>query len=129
MELSLKVSPDQLVDNVINFEPRGLTQLGIWTYHNGMATMTVRSTYALDVETVRALEEVARRWKVSKSEALRRAIRAAARQGPGEAPDAVAALDALQQSLKLSPGTARAWDRRVRTERRASSATVEASRR
>lgn len=91
--------------------------------------MTVKSTYALDVETVRTLEEVARRWKVSKSEALRRAIRAAAQEGRREAPDAVAALETLQQSLKLTSARARAWARRVRAERRASSARIEASRR
>jgi len=43
-----------------------------------MAVTTIKSTYALDVETVRELEEMARAWKVSKSEALRRAIRSAA---------------------------------------------------
>lgn len=35
-----------------------------------MATMTIKSTYSLDVGTVRTLEELARRWNVSKSEAL-----------------------------------------------------------
>jgi hypothetical protein len=39
-----------------------------------MATTTVKSTYSLDVDTVRELDAVARRWRVSKSEALRRAI-------------------------------------------------------
>jgi len=43
-----------------------------------MARMTIRSTYALDVETVRALERMARRLGISKSEALRRAIQGAA---------------------------------------------------
>ena len=36
-----------------------------------MATTTVKSTYSLDVESVQALEDLARRWRVSKSEALR----------------------------------------------------------
>lgn len=30
-----------------------------------MATATIKSTYSLDVETVRALEGLARRWNVS----------------------------------------------------------------
>jgi hypothetical protein len=40
-----------------------------------MATETIKSTYTLDVDTVRAL---ARRWNVTKSEALRRAMEASA---------------------------------------------------
>ena len=89
-----------------------------------MATTTIRSTYALDVETVRTLERIAQRWKVSRSEALRRAIRAAA--GEGDAGDALAALDRLQGALELTPARARSWARRVRQERRASSARGEA---
>ena len=87
-----------------------------------MAITTIKSTYALDVETVRMLEEIARRWEVSKSEALRRAIRAAADQAPGAGQGALEALDELQASTGLIPATARAWARRVRTERRASAA-------
>src|SRR2546427_12085205 len=88
-----------------------------------MATTTIRSTYALDVETVRTLERIAQRWKVSKSEALRRAIRAAA--GEGDAGDALAALDRLQGALELTPARARSWARRARQERPASSARGE----
>ena len=36
-----------------------------------MAKMTIKSTYTMDVETVRTLEDLARRWNVPKSEALR----------------------------------------------------------
>jgi len=85
-----------------------------------MASTTIRSTYALDVETVRTLERIARRWKVSKSEALRRAIRAAADQ-PGRSHDALKALSELQRSLGLSRERARNWAREARRERRASS--------
>ena len=38
-----------------------------------MAVTTIKSTYSLDVETVRTLETLACRWNVSKSEVLRRA--------------------------------------------------------
>jgi hypothetical protein len=81
--------------------------------------MTIRSTYALDVDTVRTLEEIARRWGVSKSEALRRAVRASAtsHDSPGLGPEQ--ALDELQRSMQLSPAAARAWTGRVRQERRA----------
>ena len=90
-----------------------------------MAITTIRTTYALDVETVRRLEEMARRWGVSKSEALRRAVRTAARQPLEEGVSALGALRELQQSLGLSPGSARSWARRARAERRASSARQE----
>ena len=83
-----------------------------------MAITTIKSTYALDVETVRALERMAGRWKVSKSEALRRAIRAAAGEEPPHT-DALHALDRLQRSVSLTPAKARAWAREIRTERQA----------
>jgi len=83
-----------------------------------MATTTIKSTYALDVDTVRQLDAMARRWKVYKSEALRRAIRAAAAQQPSEEREALDALQALQDALGLTETVARAWEDRVRSERR-----------
>ena len=66
-----------------------------------MAITTIKSTYSLDVETVRTLESLARRWSVSKSEALRRAIRsAAAGEKSQRARDKLAALDKLQASMQ-----------------------------
>ncbi len=91
-----------------------------------MATTTIKSTYALDVETARALEKMARAWNVSKSEALRRAIRSAETREPGRANDALQALEGLQKALDLSPAKARAWAGRARRERRAGSARSEA---
>ena len=91
-----------------------------------MAITTIRSTYALDVETVQTLERIAQRWKVSKSEALRRAIRAAAADDRTSANDALAALDRLQRSLKLTPTKARAWANKARTDRKEASARAEA---
>jgi hypothetical protein len=67
-----------------------------------MAITSIRTTYALDLETVRALEKMAQRWDVSKSEALRRAIRLAADQDLPGSTGALAALDALQDALGLS---------------------------
>jgi hypothetical protein len=86
---------------------------------NTMARITIKATYALDVDTVRSLEQTARRWKVSKSEALRRAIRAAAHSAPGD--DATRALEELQRLLNLSGSKAEGWARRVHGERRRSS--------
>jgi hypothetical protein len=91
-----------------------------------MAIPKVKSTYSLDVETVQTLEEMARRWDVSKSEALRRAIRATAEN---TAADRLETLTKLQKGLKLTPAKARAWARRVRAERIASSERLEGRRR
>jgi Arc/MetJ-type ribon-helix-helix transcriptional regulator len=89
-----------------------------------MATMTVKSTYSMDVETVRTLERLAKEWKVSKSEALRRAIRHAAEQHPvGD--DALSALDELQGSLGLSEDEIRRWETSARALRRESSRRLE----
>ena len=86
-----------------------------------MAIPSVKATYSLDVETVKALERMARRWSVSKSEALRRAIRAAAAD---EVPDGrrnLARLDELQRKVALDPAKASRWVRDVRAERAARS--------
>lgn len=86
-----------------------------------MATTTIKSTYSLDVETVRKLEAMARRWKVSKSEALRRAIRSAAESGDPGTGEKLRALDRLQKKLDLSAAELRRWEREATAERRAAS--------
>jgi hypothetical protein len=86
-----------------------------------MATHTVKTTYALDVETARTLDDLARRWNVSKSEALRRAIRASSAQTPAEPLTPIQALDRLQESLALTPRRAACRAAAARAERRESS--------
>ena len=85
-----------------------------------MAIPKVKATYSLDTETVKLLEQLAERWDVSKSEALRRAIRSAASAAP-KVTAAESALDRWQGSLGVSEKLAAAWARQVRAERRASS--------
>ena len=84
-----------------------------------MATITIKSTYSLDVETVRQLEELAKRWNTSKSGALRRAIQSATKQARSDHNEALDALDRLQAMLALDRESARAWADEVRQERRA----------
>ena len=86
-----------------------------------MAVTTIKSTYSLDVESVRALETLARRWNVSKSEVLRRAIRLAVREGGPGAGAALGALDRLQASLRERKVDVRRWSRDLKNERRAAS--------
>lgn len=83
-----------------------------------MATLTIKTTYALDVESVRALEDLAQRWRVSKSEALRRAIRSEASRQPVKEKGALAALDQLQASLRSRNVDVRQWALDVESERR-----------
>jgi len=90
-----------------------------------MARTSIKSTYALDVETIRKLDRVAARWKVSKSEVLRRAIEVVARDQLGEAPSPLQALDELQKSVKLIKRRTDQWSREVRNERAKTSARHE----
>ncbi len=91
-----------------------------------MATQSVKTTYSLDVETVRTLEDLARRWNVSKSEALRRAIRASSGRAPTEELTPVQALDRVQRSLGLTPQSAGRWAAAARRERQERSRRHEA---
>ncbi len=82
-----------------------------------MPTPVIRTTYALDSATVLALREVAERWGVSRSEALRRIIREAART---MAPvDRARAFESLQAEAALSPRAAAEWVTAVQLERAA----------
>jgi hypothetical protein len=81
-----------------------------------MRNTTIRSTCSLDAETAEMLDGLARRWKVSPSEAVRRLIHTASEWDRPEG-DALEALDALQRSLELTPRMAEAWARSVRRER------------
>ncbi len=84
-----------------------------------MAVTTIKSTYSLDIESVRALEALAQRWNVPKSEVLRRAIRIAAMEGgPGNG-SALSALDRLQTSLRERKIDVKQWARDLKAERRA----------
>jgi hypothetical protein len=90
-----------------------------------MASAMIKSTYSLDPETVRKVERLATRWKVSKSEVLRRAV-AAAKEEPSLAPpppeptieSRLEALCKLQEHMNLTPQQARAWEKDSRQIRR-----------
>ena len=85
-----------------------------------MAIPTIKSTYSLDVESVRTLETLAKRWRVSKTEVLRRAIRIAATEGTSENDAALGALDRLQTSVRERNIDVSRWERDLKAERRAS---------
>ena len=86
-----------------------------------MTGAKIKATYSLDVETVRDLERMAKRLKISKSAALRRAIRLAAGSESKAGEDQLSALDELQQSLELAPEDLQEWKEKSRELRRSSS--------
>jgi hypothetical protein len=76
----------------------------------GMATMHIRSTFALDELTTRGLAQLAKKWGVSKSEALRRAVaRAQEQPGPGDELTPLEALLALKKKPPLTRSAAKSW--------------------
>ena len=82
---------------------------------SNMAKKTIRSTFALDPETVADLDHLAERWNVSKSEVIRRIVNTAAIIDEADAAsDAIAALEELQRRLALTPEKTEAWLRHAR---------------
>ena len=86
-----------------------------------MAIPKVKGTYSLDLETIRRLEQVAERWGVSKSEALRRAIHAASGQQSPAVPQPLEVFQELVHSLALTESQADGWTGRARAERSSAS--------
>jgi hypothetical protein len=87
----------------------------------GMATMHIRSTFALDEPTSEGLKRLAKKWGVSKSEALRRAVaRAQEQPGPGGEMTPREALLALTRKPALTHSQARSWRAENARERRES---------
>ncbi len=91
--------------------------------------MTIKTTYALDVETMRILDDLARAKGVSRSAALRDAIRCAAALEPAAGNPGVDALDRLQAMAARDRDALRDWRVTAREERRAASAKRDKSRR
>lgn len=83
-----------------------------------MARTTIKATYSLPPEIVDRLERLARRWGISRSAAVGRAITAA--ESALEPGTATSAFDKLQRGTPLSAEDAEHWVHSVQTERRAS---------
>lgn len=74
-----------------------------------MATMTVRTTVAFDPATVARWERLAKRWGVSKSEALRRALETAEKTAPVLPALAGASPLTDEEIARMTPQEAFAW--------------------
>ncbi|MGH9416355.1 MAG: CopG family transcriptional regulator [Terriglobales bacterium] len=86
-----------------------------------MASTIIRTTYALDADTVTRLDRLARAWKLSRSAALRKLIRERELPKAPSVETQLAALDAYQAAARhITPAQAAKWEREVRLERRAS---------
>ena len=85
-----------------------------------MAITTVKSTYSLDVESVRRLKELSERWDVSKSEVIRRALRTAVMAADDTHHEVVLdALTRLQNTVRERGVDVAEWGRDVHAERAA----------
>ena len=85
-----------------------------------MAITTIKSTYSLDLNSVRTLEALAERWDVSKSEVIRRALRIAL--VAGDDTDGSVTLDALtrlQDTVRERGVDLGQWERDLAAERAA----------
>lgn len=69
-----------------------------------MATMTHRTTFALDEETAKRLKRLSKEWKVSQAEVVRRAVQEAERLPE---PDAAARAEKYRAFLKNGGGLIR----------------------
>jgi predicted transcriptional regulator len=88
-----------------------------------MARTSVKSTYSLDVDTVRKLDQLAAHWHIPKSEALRRAIHLAARDQAATGASPLRALEELQKRVKarFTKREIESWAVETRRERMKSS--------
>ncbi len=84
-----------------------------------MSIASHRTTFALDVQTVRRLKLLAARWQVSQAEVVRRAIANAEALAGSDPNDAVEQLVALHKAGGgLTPRAARAQIAEVREARK-----------
>ena len=85
-----------------------------------MAVTTIKSTYSLDLDSVRTLEALARQWDVSKSEVIRRALRIALVTGDKKGGAvALEALTRLQDTVRERCVDLALWEQDLGAERAA----------
>jgi len=83
-----------------------------------MATMSVRSTYALDPETAQIIKRLAVDWGVSQAEVIRRAVRESSTQPKTVALSPAEVIDHYRsQALPRNPQQTRTLIRKLRAER------------
>lgn len=83
----------------------------------GMATMTHRTTFARDSDTMRRLKKLASRWQVSQAEVVRRALSQAEARPDVQQPDALARLKKYHAASTLDVSRADAYLAQARADR------------
>lgn len=78
----------------------------------------IKSTYSLDPPSLATLNRLARHWKVSKTEVLRRALRQAAQQESISPEERVAALHELQRWVAEDQVDLKRWQQTIKDGRR-----------
>ena len=77
-----------------------------------MAIPKIKATYSLDEPTVRKLEEIARKWETSKSDALSRLINhGVMNEGDAEIRRKLDALDEYARIMNLTPEEIERWQK------------------
>ncbi len=75
-----------------------------------MATMTIRTTFALDAVTENSIRRLAALWKISKAEVVRRSVAEAERAASNMArPSPIEALQWLQKNGTLTEADVQKW--------------------
>ncbi|MFO1530732.1 MAG: hypothetical protein U1F77_13620 [Kiritimatiellia bacterium] len=83
-----------------------------------MATMTHRTTFALDNVTAQRLKRLASRWKVSQAEVVRRSLEHSESTLKDSTPDPVAMLQDYHARGGLDPERAKQWIAELREDRK-----------
>lgn len=91
----------------------------ITPHHNVsvMPRMSIRATYALDPETDRRIRNLAKAWRVSQAEVIRRSVRAAADDAEQKPSPADVVTWYRTHALPRSDAEARRWIRETRAWR------------
>ncbi len=77
-----------------------------------------KSTYSLDAVSLERLRRLSRRWQVSKTEVLRRALTQAAENDAPSPEERVAALRELQRRTEESRIDLKKWQKAIKDGRR-----------
>jgi len=84
-----------------------------------MASMTHRTTFALDEPSAIRLKRLAARWRVSQAEVVRRSLEQAEQDSDTGKPDAITMLRRLHENAQgMDPATADEWLAEIREDRK-----------
>ncbi len=83
-----------------------------------MATMTHRTSFALDERTAQRIKRLATRWNVSQAEVVRRSVERAEEAGQSPKPDPLELLKAYHAKGGLDQARADQWIKEIDEDRK-----------